>query len=274
MSKKSSSITSLAIMILLCVYSLFPLYVAVSASLKSRAELFANPLGLPKEPQISNYATAFKVTNLGQAFLNSGLLALGTVGGILLVAIPTAYALAKISFRGSSFLVNYYFFCTTIPAQLFIIPLYLVFSRLSLTNSLWGLIFIYIASFSPFSILLMRSYFINIPNELLEAALIDGASTLQAFWRIIVPVARPGIITTVLIVTMWSWNNFLIPLTFLNQENLMPVTVNLAMLMGKWSAYWELIMATSLLGALPIVILFAFAHRKFVAGLAGTGLKG
>ena len=143
-----------------------------------------------------------------------------------------------------------------------------------MTNSLFGLVLVYIAIFSPFAILLMRSYFMNIPNELLEAALIDGASMLQAFWRIVFPVARPGVITTVVIVAMWSWNNFLLPLTFLNQERVMPVTVRLGMLMGKWSAAWELIMASAILGALPVALLFAFLHRRFIAGLAGTGLKG
>ncbi len=271
---RSGGLFSQIILLLFALYSFFPLYIALSASLKSRADLFANPLGLPKELYFTNYVQAFEVGNLKQAFFNSGLLAAGAVLGVLLTAIPAAYALAKIPFRGSSFLVGYYFFCTTIPAQLFIIPLYLAFSRFCLTNSLFGLILIYIAIFSPFAILLMRSYFMNIPNELLEAALIDGASMLQAFWRIVFPVARPGVITTVVIVAMWSWNNFLLPLTFLNQERVMPVTVRLGMLMGRWSAAWELIMASAILGALPVALLFAFLHRRFIAGLAGTGLKG
>lgn len=273
MTRKDVYLTQF-VLLLLALYALFPLYTAVSASLKSRTDLFANPLGLPKELYLSNYAKAFETGNLKQAFFNSSVLAAGTVLGILLTAIPAAYALAKVPLKSNSLLVGYYFFCTTIPQQLFIIPLYLTFSRLGLTNSLLGLILIYIAVFSPFSILLMRSYFVGIPNELVEAALIDGASMFQAFWRVVFPVARPGVITTVVIVSMWSWNNFLLPLTFLNQEQVMPVTVRLGMLMGKWSAAWELIMASAIMGALPIAILFALLHRKFIAGLAGTGLKG
>ncbi len=275
-TRKSSSTDYVTrfVLLFLALYALFPLYIAVSASLKSRADLFANPLGLPKELYLSNYAKAFETGNLKQAFFNSSLLAAGTVLGILLTAIPAAYALAKIPLKSNSLLVGYYFFCTTIPQQLFIIPLYLTFSRFGLTNSLLGLILIYIAVFSPFSILLMRSYFVGIPNELIEAALIDGASMFQAFWRVVFPVARPGVITTVVIVSMWSWNNFLLPLTFLNQEQVMPVTVRLGMLMGKWSAAWELIMASAITGALPIAILFALLHRRFIEGLASTGLKG
>jgi len=260
-------------LIFLSFYAFLPLYVAFSASLKSRADLFTNPLGLPRQLELASYAKAFQIAHLGRAFVNSGILAIGTVVGILFVAIPAAYALAKIGFRGRSFIISYCFFCTTIPTQLFIIPLYFLFARLGLTNSLYGLILAYVALFSPFSILLMRSYFVNIPQELLEAALIDGATATQAFWRVIFPVARPGVITTMVIVAMWSWNNFLLPLTFVNQENLMPVTVRLGMLMGQWSAAWELIMASSILGALPVIILFALLHRRFIAGLAGTGLK-
>jgi raffinose/stachyose/melibiose transport system permease protein len=149
-----------------------------------------------------------------------------------------------------------------------------MFSKLGLVNSLFGLIIIYIAMWTPFSTLLMRSYFVKVPNELLEAALIDGASKWKAFWKVVFPVARPGVTTTLLIVTMWSWNNLLLPLTFINNENLKPVTVAVAMLEGKWSSSWEIIMAASILAALPIIVLFIFSHRNFVEGLAGTGLKG
>jgi len=270
----ASKFTIYALLFIFLAYSIFPLYIAVSASLKDRRELFRDPLGLPDRLHFENYAKAFNSTNLKRAYINSSILVLGTIAGVLVTAIPAAYALAKINFRFNSLLIGYFFFCTTIPAQLSIIPLYFMFSKLHLTNSFFGLILLYIASFTPFSILLMRSYFVSIPNELLEAALIDGASTWQAFWKIIFPVARPGVITTVVIVAMWSWNNFILPLTFINKPNLTPVTVAIAMLRGKWSAAWEVIMAASILGALPIGILFAILHRRFIAGLAGTGLKG
>lgn len=262
------------ILIIFLVYTLFPLYIAISASLKTGFELFSDPLGLPKSPNFKNYSRAFTETGLGRAYLNSAVLSLGTALGIILTAIPISYALAKMEFQGKNFLIGYFFFCTTIPPQLFIVPLYFIFSRIGLVNSLFGLIIIYIAMWTPFSTLLMRSYFVKIPNELLEAALIDGASKWKAFWKVIFPVARPGVTTTLLIVTMWSWNNLLLPLTFINNEKLKPVTVSMAMLEGKWSSSWEIIMAASILASLPIIILFIFSHRKFVEGLAGTGLKG
>ena len=261
-----------ALLLIFLVYALFPLYVATSASLKDRKELFLNPLGLPSHINTSNYVKAFET--LKKAYINSTFLTLGTVIGVLLTVPPAAFALAKMKSRISSVLVGYFFFCTTIPILLSITPLYFIFSRLNLINSITGLVLIYIAYFSPFAILLMRSYFVTIPDELLEAALIDGASEWQAFWKVIFPIARPGTVTMVVIVAMWSWNNFILPLTFLHEEGKIPVTVALAMLRGKWSAQWEIIMAASLLGALPIAILFAILHRRFIAGLAGTGLKG
>jgi len=269
-----SDFTIRLVLIIFLIYTLFPLYIAISASLKTGFELFSDPLGLPNPPVFKNYSHAFVETGLGRAYLNSAILSLGTDLGILLTAIPISYALAKMNFQGKNFLIGYFFFCTTIPPQLFIVPLYFMFSKLGLVNSLFGLIIIYIAMWTPFSTLLMRSYFVKVPNELLEAALIDGASKWKAFWKVVFPVARPGVTTTLLIVTMWSWNNLLLPLTFINNENLKPVTVAVAMLEGKWSSSWEIIMAASILAALPIIVLFIFSHRNFVEGLAGTGLKG
>jgi raffinose/stachyose/melibiose transport system permease protein len=263
------------VLLILLLYSFFPLYICINASLKTLPELFTDPISLPQKPVIENYINAFTKLKIGQAYINSSILAIGTIIGILLTAIPAAYALAKMkTSKISNTIITYFFFCTTIPAQLSIIPLYFTFAKLKLTNSLIPLILIHIAGFSPFSILLMRSYFVKIPDELIEAALVDGASMWQIFWRIIIPNTKPGIITTSIIVGMWSWNSFMLPLTFINKENLMPVTVALAMAQGKWSVHWEMMMAGALLGALPIIILFSFLHRGFIEGLASTGLKG
>jgi len=261
-------------LILLLIFSLFPFYIAVSASLKGPAQLFTDPFGLPEKLHFGNYIGAWHEGNFGRALQNSSILTLGAVLGVLLTGAPAAYALAKIKVPGGPLLIGYIFFCTTIPAQLFIAPLYLMFARLGFIDSLSGMILIYIAKWSPFAILLLRSYFIQLPNELLEAALIDGASKWQAFWRVIFPVARPGVVTVITIVAMYSWNQFLLPLAFLNEPELQPVTVAVVMFQGQWTADWGKIMASAILGALPILVLFAVLHRRLVAGLAGTGLKG
>jgi len=261
-------------LILLLIFSLFPFYIAVSASLKGPAQLFTDPLGLPEKLHFGNYIGAWYEGNFGRALRNSGILTLGAVLGVLLTGAPAAYALAKIKVPGGPFLIGYIFFCTTIPAQLFIAPLYLMFARLGFIDSLSGMILIYIAKWSPFAILLLRSYFMQLPNELLEAALIDGASKWQAFWRVVLPVARPGIVTVMTIVALYSWNQFLLPLAFLNEPELQPVTVAVVMFQGQWSTEWGKVMASAILGALPILVLFALLHRRLVTGLAGTGLKG
>lgn len=263
-----------AILIMLLMFCLFPLYMAVSASLKAPAQLFTNPFGPPEGLHFENYTVAWQEGNFARALLNSAILSSGAVLGVLLTGTPAAYAMAKMKFSGGPFLIGYVFFCTTIPTQLFLVPLYHIFARIGFLNSLSGLALIYVARWSPFAILLLRSYFIQLPDELLEAALVDGASRFGAFWRIILPVARPGIVTVMTIVTMYSWNQFLLPLAFLNEPELQPVTVAVVMFQGQWSAEWGKIMASAILGALPIIALFTLLHRKFVAGLAGTGLKG
>lgn len=261
------------ILLILLLYSVFPIYIVINASLKERAELFLNPLGLPSKICWENYPKTFALGRFEQAFRNSGILSLGTVLGILSTATPAAFALAKIKFLGSTLLMGYLFFCTTLPPYLFLIPLFHIFARIGFLNSLPGLIIIYIAIFSPFTILLLRSYFVKIPNELIEAALVDGASKWQAFWKVVFPVAKPGIITSAIIVAMRTWNDFLLALTFLHKEELHTASLALFMFQGRWRVAWEMIMVASVLNALPIVVLFTLAHRRFIAGLASTGLK-
>lgn len=273
-SKSLNCPVSRAGLILLLIFSLFPFYIAVSASLKGPAQLFTDPLGLPEKLHFENYIGAWQQGNLGRALRNSCILTLGAVLGVLLTGAPAAYALAKIKIPGGPFLIGYVFFCTTIPVYLFLAPLYLMFARLGFIDSLGGMILIYIARWSPFAILLLRSYFVQLPNELLEAALIDGASKWQAFWRVILPVARPGIVTVLIIVALYSWNEFLLPLAFLNEPELQPITVAVAMFQGQWTTEWGRIMASAILGALPILVLFAVLHRRLVSGLAATGIKG
>jgi len=273
-SKVAVRFAEYAVLIFFLLFLLFPLLIAISTSLKSTAEIFANPLGFPRSFYFANFTNVFMLTDIEQAFMISTILTVGTVLGVFITATPAAYALSKFKFPGKSFLITYIFFSTTIPAQLFILPLFQIYSRLGLINSLPGLILIYIAVFSPFAILLMRSYFVNTPDELLEAALIDGATRLQAFWRIIVPVVRPGVTMAMVIVAMGSWNNFLLPRTFLLDINLKPVTLILPTLQGQWSVEWGMLFAAAILISLPILILFILVHRQWIEGLAGTGLKG
>lgn len=273
-SKSMAHIVECGVLILLLLFVLVPLLIAISISLKTTAEIFADPLGFPRSFYFANYINAVVVTDLGRAFFISTILTAGTVLGVFITATPAAYALSKIKFPGRPFLIVYIFFSTTIPAQIFIIPLFHIFVRIGFVNSLPGLILIYVAVFSPFAMLLMRSYFINIPDELLDAALVDGASRWQAFWRIIVPVVRPGIAIAMVIVAMGSWNQFLLPRTFLLDVRLRPVTLALVSLQGQWVAEWGMLFAVAILISLPILIVFVLLHRQISAGLAGTGLKG
>ena len=273
-SKGVERIVERSVLILLLLFTLFPLLIAVSISLKTTAEIFADPLGFPRSFYFANYIDAVVVADLDRAFLISAILTVGTVLGVFITATPAAYALSKIKFPGGPFLIAYIFFSTTIPAQIFIIPLFHIFARLGLVNSLPGLILIYIAVFSPFPILLMRSYFVNTPDELFDAALVDGASRWQAFWRVIVPVVRPGVTIAMVIVAMGSWNQFLLPRTFLLDMRLQPVTLALVAFQGRWAAEWGMLFASAILISSPILIMFVLAHRQLTAGLAGTGLKG
>ena len=261
------------ILILLAFFALAPFYIQITASIKSSAQILNNPMGIPQQPKFSNYVRAWQVGDLGIAFRNSLIVSVSTVIGVSITGGMAAYALAKVKFPAWKMLVTYFFICTTLPPQLFITPLYFWFKNIGLINSLVGIILIYIAYYSPFSILLLRSYFIKIPEALEEAALVDGASRWQAFWRVIVPIAKSGFTTVAVVVGMWTWNEFLLALTFLTDTNVKTLTVKFMTFSGKYTSEWGLMMAGSIFIVAPIIFAFIFLQRRFIEGLAQSGLK-
>jgi raffinose/stachyose/melibiose transport system permease protein len=163
---------------------------------------------------------------------------------------------------------------TTAPIQLYLFPLYFGFAKLGLINNVFAVSLIYTAIYSPFAVMLLRTYFLAIPRELEEAALVDGASHWQVFTRIMLPLALPGILTVSLIIGLYSWNEFLIALTFLQKADKLTAVVSFALLSGQYSSDWGEIMAAALIVVLPIVILFVWLQKRFIEGMAGGSVKG
>jgi raffinose/stachyose/melibiose transport system permease protein len=163
---------------------------------------------------------------------------------------------------------------TTAPIQLFLFPLYFGFARLGLINNPPAVSLIYTALYSPFAIMLLRTYFLAVPRELEEAALVDGANHWQVFSQVMLPIVSPGILTVALIIGLYSWNEFLIAATFLQKTDKNTAVVAFNLLSGQYSSDWGEIMAAALLIVLPVVILFLFMQRRFIEGMAGGSVKG
>lgn len=262
------------ILILLWIFAVGPLVVLAFNSVKKTAELGRNPLGFPRDIVLGNFAKAWDVGNFSTTTRNSGILVVGTVAGVLILGGMAAYSLSKLNLPGSGPLTLYLLVGTSLPIQLFLVPLFFTWKRLGLVNSLFGLILIYIAINSPFAIFLLRSYMIQLPSDFEDAARVDGASEWQVFSRIVVPLSWPGFLTVGLVVALSVWNEFLLATVFLTDQNLFTVVTSYANFATRFGRDWTLTSAAAVMMVVPVIVIFLSLQRRFVEGLTQGGLKG
>jgi raffinose/stachyose/melibiose transport system permease protein len=253
--------------------SLLPIALAVLNAFKTTAEINLNPLGLPAQPQWQNFASAWRNASLGSSLLHSAEVAGLTILMVCLTAAPCAYVLARQQGRGWRFL-NFYFMATiTVPVQLYLFPLYFLFAKLGLVNSIPAVALIYTAMFSPFAIFLLRTYVLAIPHALEEAALVDGATPWQTFRHVILPMMRPGLLTVAIIVGLNAWNEFVIAVTFLQTDNNVTAIVKFYNLTGQYSTDWGEMLAAAVIIVLPVVVVFVALQRRFIEGMTAGAVK-
>jgi raffinose/stachyose/melibiose transport system permease protein len=254
--------------------ALFPIALLVLNSLKPAAQIVQNPLGLPDRIRWENFSNAWAHAKFSRTFINSLLVSGMTILIVCSTSSLTAYVLARKKIKSWKILTFYLLATTTAPIQLYIFPLYFGFAKLGMINSIFGVALIYSAIFSPFAVMLMRTYFIAVPKELEEAAIVDGATSWQVFWRVMLPIVSPGILTVALIIGLNSWNEFLIATTFLQKQENVTAVIAFFLLSGQYSSDWGEIMAAALIIVLPVVALFVFMQRRFIEGMAGGAVKG
>lgn len=270
--------TSLApnyiILILLTLSALGPLVILTFNALKSRAELGQNPLGPPSQVLLENFGKAWDVGNFSLTTRNSGLLVAGTVVGVLFLGGMAAYSLAKLKLPGSGLLTLYLLIGSSLPIQLYLVPLFFTWQKLSLVNTLHGLVLIYIATNAPFAIFLLRSYMVQIPSDFEDAARVDGADEWQVFSQMVVPLSWPGFLTVGLVVALNVWNEFLLATVFLTDQDKFTVVTSYANFSTRFSRDWTLTSAGALIMIAPVIIIFLLLQRRFIEGLTQGGLKG
>lgn len=257
----------------LAAFAVLPLFVLCFNSLKKSSELGSNPLGPPGDPSFGNLADAWEAGQFATTLLNSAMLAFGTGLGVTVIASLTAYALTRMQIPGSKGLLFYVFICTAVPAQLFIVPLFFLWTDLGLTNSLFGLIVVYWAVFSPFATLLLRSYLLTLPRDFEEAGRVEGAGELQILTRIVLPLARPGLLVVALTAALFAWNEFFFAFTFIQDDDLKPVAASFLAFKSEFSTDWGLTSAGGLIMIAPPLLLFLMLQRRFIEGLTTGGLK-
>lgn len=262
------------LLLLLVLFALGPLLLLVINSLKSDAERGVNPLGIPMQPLLSNYMTAWEQGNFATTMTNSIIITVSTVVGICVIAGLASYAMTRLDLPGNSVVMLYLFAGSAIPAQLFLVPLYFLWSNLDLIDSHLGLVIIYLATLSPFATLLLRSFMLGISREYDEAAYIDGANKFQVLIHVILPLSWPGLLTVALTTALSAWNEFFFAVTFIQRERLLPISTSFLAFQESFTRNWGLTNAAAIITIAPMIILFLIFQRRFIAGLASGGLKG
>jgi raffinose/stachyose/melibiose transport system permease protein len=262
-----------ALMLAIAIAAIYPVYYMIETSLKTRQAWTADQFGLPIPPTLDNYATLLQDGRIPVWFLNSVLVTSASVAASTVIATLAAFAIARLRFRGRTFLLRLLIALMVIPPAVLILPLFLGFQPIGLTNTYQGVILIYTGMLVPFSVYMLSSFFRTLPAELFEAARIDGASTLRILRSIVVPLSGPGFITLIVVNAMWVWNELLIALVFLQDEDKRTLMAGLTTLRGRFAVNEPLVMAGMFLGALPILLLFLFGQRFFVRGLVAGAVK-
>lgn len=265
---------SYALLGLFAFIALFPIALLVLNSLKPAAQIVQNPLGLPDPIRWQNFINAWNHAKFSKTFVNSLVVSATTIVLVCSTSSLTAYVLARKKIKSWKIFTFYLLATTTAPIQLYIFPLYFGFAKLGLINNIFGVALIYTALYSPFAVMLLRTYFIAVPKELEEAAIIDGATSWQVFRRVMLPIVSPGILTVALIIGLNSWNEFLIATTFLQKQENVTAVIAFYLLSGQYSSDWGEIMAAALIIVVPVVLLFVFMQKRFIEGMAGGSVKG
>jgi raffinose/stachyose/melibiose transport system permease protein len=272
--RQASLAPNYIILSLLVFFALGPLVVLSFNSLKGSAEIGRNPLGPPQQALWENYPKAWEVGNFSTTTINTAILVVGTVVGVLVFGGMAAYSLAKLHLPGADGFMLYLLVGSSLPVQLFLVPLFFLWKNMGLINNLFGLIIIYIALNSPFAIFLLRSYMLQLPSDFEDAARVDGANEWQVFTRVVVPLSWPGFLTAGLVVALAVWNEFLMATVFLTDQSLFTVVTSYYNFTTRFSRDWGLTSAAAVMMLLPILFIFLSLQRRFIEGLTQGGLKG
>lgn len=259
--------------VLICVIFLFPLYWIVINSFKLDSEIFlSRPTLWPHRFTLDAYIDQLPV--LKTTLKNSIIVALGSMLLSLLLSVPAAYGLAKFRVKGKKLMMLIFLVTQMLPASLVLTPLFLTFSRLKLLNTYWAPILATATISIPFVVLMLRPSFLSIPDELVEAAKIDGCSNLSAFFRVVVPVAKPTLLTAAAFSFVFAWNDLVYSMTFNSSDKMRPMTSAIYKFMNQYGTKWNSIMAYGVLLILPCVIIFVTMQKQIVEGMTSGSVKG
>jgi ABC-type glycerol-3-phosphate transport system permease component len=243
------------------------------SSFKTKSEYIQNKWGLPSSLFLNNFNTALAGEKFFIRFANSAILTALSVGVSLVIACLAAYAFARMEFPAKDTLFNLVLSLMVVPPVVMVVPLFVSMVRWGLVNTYQGTSIIYIGLLLPFSVYMMTNFFRTIPREIIEASRIDGCSNLGVFWRIMMPLSAPAVITLVVVNALWVWNELLIALIFMQKDSMKTLMVGIAAMRSRNYVDIPATMAGLLIATIPIVIVYLFGQRYFIRGLTGGAVK-
>jgi ABC-type glycerol-3-phosphate transport system permease component len=272
--KKFWNYVAYAMLIIGSLMFLLPILFALTSSFKTDSQILEiPPRWIPNPFQWQNYPEALTYIPFGRYTLNTLIIAVGAITGNLLSCTIIAYGFARLRAPGKNFLFILMLSTMMLVEPVRIIPIYIIFDKLGWVDTFLPMI---VPAFfgSPFYIFLLRQFFMGIPRELEDAALIDGANRLQILWRIILPNAKPALAAVAIFNFQGVWNDFLYPLVFLHKQSNYTIALGLSFYRSMYSVHWGYLMAASMVALLPMVIIFFLAQKTFIEGISFTGIKG
>lgn len=262
--------------VLICIVFLFPLYWMISSSFKTELEIFQTPISY--FPNSLNFSAYFEQVredyNIFRNFLNS--IIISGVAMVIAVAlsIPAAYALARFRFKGRKLVILSFLITQMLPTSLTLTPLFIIFKNMGLYNTYLAPAISDATIAIPFSVLILRTYFVTIPRELDEAAKVDGCNVFTAFIKIMIPISLSGVIVSIIFSTLFAWADLMYAFTFINKPEMWPVTSGVFNFMQRYGTQWNNVMAFGVVSVLPIILLFTFLQKYIISGLTNGAIKG
>lgn len=271
--KKVIGLLFAALVVLLCFIFLLPFFVMVTTAFRTNKDAFTLPVRLiPRVFTTENFPAALSTIPYIRYMMNTVFITLFSILGQLLVTPLVAYSLAKIDWKGAKIISGLLMMTMMIPFTVTMIPLYKIYSSLHLTNTYVPLILpCYFGM--PYLIIIVRQFFVGIPNSLLEAARIDGANVVQQYYKIALPLCRPVLTTVAIYAFMNAWSDYLAPMIYISKTEKLTLTLGLQQFMSEYATDWSQLMAAALLFVIPVIIFYIIFQKNFVEGVATSGLK-
>lgn len=273
---KKNVILCILSIVLLCIL-LFPLFWILMTSLKTEQEIFRiPPTIIPEKLNLASYAAQVETGdfNMFQSFANSFIISIGATIISVVLAVPASYGIAKYRFRGRKVMLLGFLVTQMLPVAVLLTPMFILFRGMNLYNTAGAAILADATIGIPFSILILKNYFASIPKDLEEAAYIDGCNRFSAFIRVLIPIAKPGVMVCAIFSFLYAWGDLAYGMTFIIDQQKRPITAGIFNFMGQYGTKWSYLTAFAVVTIIPVALIFIFMQKYIISGMTSGAVKG